>query len=327
MGLSQVRSQYITFCREHASLFRKHNAERIERLSELQKKRVSELEALSQERNLLADQLNSSQAYLARLSQRHYRLVEFVKLLFALIVVGLVARWVCFVYGNFFNDLACPTSVLQKSGMFSYEGFRQGMAFCVVPLGLAFFIGLAPRRYWPIKALFALSFVAMDIIFSYNVETRFIAVEIASGIDVSFDVYHFLMVTFWAFLPAVTLTASIAWAKTMFYLDGIAEAKADQDQSQRKVDYLAEKCRLMDLQIQQKRDEIDSVTRALSPKEEDNSNFTYWYTGEVVRQLCLAYFWGFLSFASSLDNSENNTMGQNLKDRLFSVYNTFLEAA
>ena len=328
MGLNQVRSQYITFCREHAALFREHKAEQINRLTDLQKKRISELEALSQERSLLADQLNSSRAYLARLSQRHYRLVELVKLLFAVIAVGLAASWVCFVYANFFNDLTCSPSALKNSGIFSIEGFRQGLAFCAVPLVLAIFIGLAPQRYWPMKTLFALAFVAMDVIFSYNVEMRVIAVEAACGIDAPFDVYHFLMVTFWAFLPAVSLTASIAWTKTMFYLDGIAEAKADQDQSQRKVDCLAEKCRLMDLKLQQKRDEVDSVTRALSPKEEDNSNIIYWYSGEVVRQLCLAYFWGFMSFASSLDNSEESSaVGQNLKDRLFSVYNTFLEAA
>lgn len=328
MGLSLVRSQYITFCREHATVFREHKAKEINRLTDLQKKRVSELETLCQERGILADQLNSNRAYLARLSQRHYRLVELFKLLFAVIAVCLAASWVCFVYGNFFNDLTCSPSVLKNSGMFSIEGFRQGMIFCAVPLVLAIFIGLAPRSYWPMKTLFSLAFIAMDVIFSYNVEMRVIAVEAACGIDAPFDVYHFLMVTFWAFLPAVSLTASIAWAKSMFYLDGISEAKADQGQSQRKVDYLAEQCRLMDIRLQQKRDEVDSITHALSPKEEDNSKSIYWYSGEVVRQLCLAYFWGFMSFASSLDNSEeSNTNGQNLKDRLVSVYNKFLEAA
>lgn len=329
LGLGQVRSQYITFCRENAALFREHKAEELARLGDLQQRRTAELETLCQQRVLLTERLSASRALLDRLSRRHYRLVELVKLLLAVLAVGLAAAWVCFVYSNFFFDLTCSPSVLKNSGMFSVEGFRQGILFCTVPIVLALFIGLAPRRYWPMKAVFSVAFIAMDVIFSYNVETRIISVEQACGIDAAFDVYHFLMVTFWAFLPALCLTASISWTKEMLFLDGIAEAKADQEQAQRKTDSLADELCLLDSKLQEKRSEVDRVTRALSPKEESNSNNTYWYSGEVVSQLCEAYFSGFMSFATSLEGSEDNrTLEQgNLKQTLFSVYDKFLEAA
>lgn len=325
-GLQEVKNDYLSWCHQHRGLFTANMREAVNNVKQLLQQRQSELTSKEGERDSILRQLADSETELTRLNKRHYRVVEILKLMLAIVGVVLGVLWVSYVYANFFFDLSCTPKELRANGMFSEWGFMQGIKFAAVPLMLALFIGLASNRFKYVKALLAIAFVVMDVAFSWNVEMRITQIQQAMGIDQAFDTAHFIMVVCMAFLPAVCLTSTLGWAKDMFYLDGIADAKGATEKVLATIDHLKRSKSEAETQIAQLKADMKDNTDALFHMEGNNEQLTVWYSGRMIAQLCNLYYMGFLKFINSIDPGEE-TAAQNLKAECQQIYKTFLEAA
>ncbi len=327
-GLQEQKNAYLSWCHQHRALFTANMREAMNNLKQLLQQYKADLTVKEGERDRLNGQLADKEAELTRLNQRHYKIVEALKLMLALVGVVLGVFWVSYVYSNFFFDLSCTPQELKANGMFSDWGYRQGIMFAAVPLMLALFISLSSNRFKYVKALLAVAFVVMDVTFSFAVETRLVQMEHAFGNKAAaFDTVHFLMICCMAFLPAVALTSLLAWAKDMFYLDGIAEARGDKEKLLSAITALRKAISEVDTVIERLKAEIKDKTEDLFHFEGYNEELTVWYTKRIVRQISNLYYMGYSKFLMSMGEPDEETSTLTLRAECKNIYDLFIREA
>ena len=143
----------------------------------------------------------------------------------------------------------------------------------------------------------------------------------------AFDIVHFLMICCMAFLPAVTLTSILAWAKDMFYLDGVAEARGEKEKLQSAIAALRKSISEVDTVIDRLKEEIKDKTEDLFHYEGRNEELTVWYTKRIVKQISNLYYMGYSTFLNSMGEPDEEASTQSLRAECKNIYDSFIREA